>query len=124
MAEALSPDELNQLLQAFDAPCPARRHGYAMVRCLADLGLRCSEIVALRLDDIGWQEGTVRIGAGKARRADGLPLPQATGEAIDYLLHERPTTSRREVFVRHVAPLPAARDVQQCTADVGRGITQ
>lgn len=116
LPEALSPDELNQLLHAFDAPCPSRRRGYAMVRCLADLGLRCSEIVALRLDDIGWQEGTVRIRAGKARRADVLPLPQATGEAIaDYLLHERPTTSRREVFVRHVAPLgePVGRRVVQ-----------
>ena len=116
LPEALSPDELSQLLRAFDEPCPSRRRGYAIVRCLADLGLRSSEIVSLRLEDISWQEGTVRVAAGKARRADVLPLPHETGVAIaDYLLHERPVSSRREVFVRHVAPLgePVGRRVVQ-----------
>lgn len=118
LPEALSPDELNQLLHAFDAPCPSRRRGYAIVRCLADLGLRSSEIISLRLEDISWQEGTLRVAAGKARRADVLPLPHETGVAIaNYLLHERPTSSRREVFVRHVAPLgePVGRRVVQQT---------
>jgi len=73
-------------------------------------------VVRLRLDDIDWQVGTVRISAGKARRADVLPLPQTTGEAItDYLLHERPKTTCRAIFVRHVAPLgePVGRRVVQ-----------
>ena len=87
-----------------------------MVRRLTDLGLRCSEVVGLRLDDIDWQAGTVQIAAGKARRADVLPLPAATGAAIaDYLLHERPKTTCRSIFVRHVAPLgePVGRRVVQ-----------
>ena len=115
LPEALSADELQCLFGAFDAPCPSRRRGYAMLRCLADLGLRSGEVVRLRLDDIDWQVGTVRI-AGKARRADVLPLPQTTGEAIaDYLLHERPKTTCRAIFVRHVAPLgePVGRRVVQ-----------
>ncbi len=47
-----------------------------------------------------------------------LPLPAATGDAIaDYLLHERPTTTCRSIFVRHVAPLgePVGRRVVQRT---------
>ncbi|MFG1352648.1 tyrosine-type recombinase/integrase [Xanthobacter autotrophicus] len=112
----LSPDELEQLFGAFEAPCPSRRRGYAIVRCLTDLGLRSSEVVKLSLDDIDWQAGTVRIAAGKARRADVLPLPTATGAAIaDYLVHERTKTRCRAVFVRHVAPLgePVGRRVVQ-----------
>ena len=45
-----------------------------------------------------------------------LPLPAATGEAIaDYLLHERPKTPCRAIFVRHIAPLgePVGRRVVQ-----------
>ena len=116
LPEALSADELQCLFGAFDAPCPSRRRGYAMLRCLADLGLRSGEVIRLRLDDIDWQAGTVSIAAGKARRADVLPLPQTTGEAIaDYLLHERPKTTCRAIFVRHVAPLgePVGRRVVQ-----------
>lgn len=118
LPETLSADELEQLLRAFDAPCPSRRRGYAIVRCLVDLGLRSSEVIGLRLDDINWKEGTIRIGAGKARRADVLPLPVGAGEAIaSYLLHERPETNRREIFVRHVGPLgePVGRRVVQKT---------
>ena len=80
------------------------------------LGLRSSEVVRLSLDDIDWQAGTIRITLGKGRRADVLPLPGATGEAIaDYLLHERPKTTCRQIFVRHVAPLgePVGRRVVQ-----------
>jgi integrase len=114
--EAMPAAELEQLFSAFDRPCPSRRRGYAIVRCLADLGLRCSEVVRLRLDDIDWETGTIVIRAGKARRLDVLPLPVSTGEAIaEYLLHERPKTVRREIFVRHVAPLgePVGRRVVQ-----------
>lgn len=116
LPEALTAADLQQLFSAFDKPCPSRRRGYAIVRCLADLGLRSSEVVRLTLDDIDWQEGVVRIVAGKVRRADVLPLSPATGEAIaDYIVHERPTTTRREVFVRHVAPVgqPVGRRVVQ-----------
>lgn len=112
----LSDYELQQLFRSFDAPCPSRRRGYAITRCLTDLGLRSSEVARLCLDDIDWRAGTVRLSAGKGRRADMLPLPATIGEAIaDYLLHERPKTTRREIFVRHVAPLgePVGRRVVQ-----------
>jgi len=116
LPEALTTTDLQQLFSAFDEPCPSRRRGYAIVRCLADLGLRSSEVVRLTLDELDWQEGVVKVAAGKVRRPDLLPLSPATGEAIaDYILHERPATTRREVFVRHVAPIgqPVGRRVVQ-----------
>ncbi len=76
-----------------------------MVRCLTDLGLRCSEVVKLRLEDINWNDGTIRLIGTKNRRDDMLPLPVATGSAIAaYLRNERPSTLNRAIFVRHVAP--------------------
>lgn len=105
LPKTLSTEELKQLLGAFKS-CGSRRRGYAIVRCLVDLGLRSNEVGKLCLDDIDWQAGTVTISAGKARRADLLPLPASTGEAIaDYLRNERPRTKRREIFVRHIAPV-------------------
>jgi integrase len=105
LPEVLSEAEIEELLQSFDPPFPSHRRAFAMVRCLTDLGLRCSEVVKLRLEDINWQEGTIRLTGTKTRRIDILPLPDATGTAIAaYLCEERPSTLNRAVFVRHVAP--------------------
>lgn len=105
LPEVLTDAEVDGLLRSFDQPFPSRRRAYAMTRCLIDLGLRCSEVASLRLEDINWTDGTVSLVGTKVRRADVLPLPVATGHAIAaYLREERPQTSNRAIFVRHVAP--------------------
>jgi integrase/recombinase XerD len=101
----LSKTEVKQLLASFDESLPSVHRAYAIVRCLADLGLRASEVTHLQLEDIDWEAGTLRLVKGKCRRTDILPLPAETGRAIaEYLRAERPRTANRAVFVRHVAP--------------------
>jgi len=86
-------------------PAAAKWSVIPMVRCLIDLGLRSGEVVKLQLNDINWSNGTINLVGTKSRRADTLPLPVSTGAALPaYLREERPTTSNRAVFVRHVAP--------------------
>jgi integrase len=74
LPEVLTDAELDKLLRSFNQSVSSRRRGYAMVRCLIDLGLRCSEVVKLRLEDINWVEGTITLVGTKGRRADVLPL--------------------------------------------------
>jgi len=105
LPDVLTDAEIDELLRSFDQPFPSRRRAYAMTRCLIDLGLRSSEVVNLRLQDINWADGTISLVGTKGRRSDVLPLPTATGSAIAaYLREERPQTSNRAIFVRHVAP--------------------
>jgi len=105
LPEVPSEAEVEQLLRSFDQPFPSHRRAYAMMRCLVDLGLRSSEVVGLRLDDIDWRAGMVRLAKPKSRRTDVLPLPRETGRTISsYIVSERPQTANRAVFVRHVAP--------------------
>ena len=105
LPEVLTDAEINELLRSFDRPFPSRQRAYAMVRCLIDLGLRCSEVVKLQLDDVNWANGTINLIETKGGRADVMPLPSVTGAAIaSYLREERPPTSNRAIFVRHVAP--------------------
>ena len=104
----LTPDDLARFFDAFDRCTAPGRRGYAMARCMVDLGLRVSEVAALQLDDVNWREGTLRIGAGKSRRSDVLPLPVLTGRALAaYLRHDRAQCASRAVFVRDRAPLEA-----------------
>ncbi|MBB2891030.1 tyrosine-type recombinase/integrase [Flexivirga oryzae] len=61
----------------------------AILLLLTGLGLRACEIAGLRLDDIGWRTGTLRV-RGKGDRVDELPLPDEIGQALeDYVLHGR-----------------------------------
>ena len=119
LPECLNQAELTKLMSTFGNGGVQRQRDYAIMRCLVDLGLRSSEVAALRLDEIDWKNGTVTIRVGKSQRADLLPLPAVTGQAIaDYLYKARPTTDSRAVFVRHRAPLdtPVAASVIRLAA--------
>ncbi len=71
----LSAQEITQLLNAFDRSTATSKRDYAIVRCLLDLGLRRTEVARLRLEDVDWRAGPLRIHT-KGKRIDVLPLPQ------------------------------------------------
>lgn len=105
LPKTLTAEEVEQLVGSFGESGRSMRRADAIVRCALDLGLRSGEVARLSLDDIDWRAGTITLRHTKGRREDVLPLPEATGKAIAaYLKHERPKTSNRAVFVRHVAP--------------------
>jgi integrase/recombinase XerC len=105
LPKTLTAEEVEQLVSSLGKPGRSMRRADAIVRCALDLGLRSGEVARISLDDINWRAGTITLRHTKSRREDVLPLPVATGKAIAaYLKHERPTTSNRAVFVRHVAP--------------------
>jgi site-specific recombinase XerD len=118
LPKTLTTEEVEQLIGALGQPGRSMRRADAIVRCALDLGLRSGEIARIGLDDIDWRAGTVTLRHTKGRREDVLPLPVATGKAIAaYLQHERPQTSNRAVFVRHVAPrdVPVGPDLVRKT---------
>lgn len=115
LPESLPPDDLIKLLASCDRQQPQGQRDYAILRCLVDLGLRSCEAAALRLDDLDWKHATLTIREGKSHRADVLPLPSATGEAIAEYLHSarrlaKPSSDNRAVFIRHRAPLTDSVD--------------
>jgi integrase/recombinase XerD len=102
--KALSPTDIECLLNSFDRTTPIGRRDYAMARCLIDLGLRAGEVARLQIDDVNWHVGTLRIRGAKGQRVQQLPLPSEMGKSIvDYLRHGRPKTQSRALFVRHRA---------------------
>ncbi|WP_341533982.1 tyrosine-type recombinase/integrase [Sporosalibacterium faouarense] len=97
----LSDTELDRLFSSYDRNKPSGIRNYAIARCLKDLGLRCSEVAGLSLDDFDWMQGIVAIKKTKSHFKRILPLHAITGQAIEaYLLHFRPATSERILFVR------------------------
>ena len=108
LPKALSPVEIDTLLNAFDQSTPGGRRDYAIARCCIDLGLRTAELVKLELDDINWHHAVIHIHS-KGARVDALPLPTATGEAIArYLEYRDHKCASRALFLRLNAPFDRA----------------
>jgi len=81
----------------------------AVILLFARLGLRASDVAALRLTDIDWEDGSILV-QGKTRRQARLPLPQEVGDAVVAYLERRPSVQDSCIFLRIVAPfrgLPA-----------------
>jgi integrase/recombinase XerD len=101
------------------------RRDYAVIIMLLRLGLRAGEMAGLRLDDIDWRAGELVV-RGKGAREDRLPLPVDVGEGIAaYLERGRPTSDRREVFLRARAPFRpiALRTVSSTVRRACRSVT-
>lgn len=101
---AASADDVRAVLAACDRGSAAGRRDYAILLMMARLALRGGEVAGLELSDISWRAAEVTI-RGKGGRTDALPLPADVGEAVaDYLVHARPATLSRHLFVTLVAP--------------------
>jgi site-specific recombinase XerD len=100
----LTAEQVNRLIAACDGRSPERRRDRAIVLLLARLGLRAGDVARLRLADIEWSAGSVRV-SGKGRYQVRLPLPQDVGDAIVDYLECRPRIGDDDhVFVRNIAP--------------------
>jgi integrase/recombinase XerD len=98
-------DTVRALLKSIDRATPMGLRDYAMFLLIATYGLRASEIVTLKLDDIQWRVGTIRVPQRKTLTPLLLPLTDAVGEnLVTYLRHGRPSLPYREVFLRYRAP--------------------
>lgn len=105
LPRALPWETVQALLAAIDRTTPMGRRDYAMLLLIATYGLRTSEVAALRLDNIEWRAGRLRVPCPKTRTPIVLPLTEEVGVAVlDYLRHARPSLPCREVFLRVRAP--------------------
>jgi site-specific recombinase XerD len=110
---ALSDAEVGRALATADRSSAMGRRDAAILQLLATYGLRASEIAGLRLEDIQWRLGTLRVRQGKVRRDLVLPLVEpVTSALIAYLRDGRPATDARHVFRKCTAPAgPLSRAV-------------
>ncbi|MFA6921135.1 MAG: site-specific integrase [Gallionella sp.] len=120
--KTISPSQVQRLLAWCDRQSAVGRRDYAMLLLISRLGLRAGEVVDLTLDDLNWTEGIISI-RGPAQRVDRLPLPSDVGAALaDYLRHDRPACSARNVFIRNRAPQRALLGASAVSCVVRRAL--
>jgi len=120
MPRYLAAEQVNRLIAACDGKATARRRDRAIILLLARLGLRAGDVAQLRLVDIEWQTGSLRV-SGKSRYEVRLPLPQDVGDAIAAYLEYRPSACQSDrVFLRTIAPCRPFRNGDGISSVVNR----
>lgn len=101
----LPKSDIAKLLDTIDRDSTKGKRDYAIMLLGTVLGLRACDVVALKLTDIDWLRGEIRIVQSKTSNPVILPLTQDVGEALkDYILNARPSTADKEIFLRIRAP--------------------
>jgi site-specific recombinase XerD len=102
----VSEEEIHQLVEAADQETPVGLRNRAIILCLSELGLRGADVANLRVCDIDFTAGVLRLRQRKERQADVFPLTPRLRSALQlYLQTARPACTSEAVFVRHHAPV-------------------
>ncbi|WP_158726871.1 tyrosine-type recombinase/integrase [Tomitella fengzijianii] len=102
LPKGVSSEQVGALLAVCDPATPIGARDRAVITVLVRLGLRAGEVARLRLEDIDWANGTLKV-TGKGRE-HALPIPFDVGQALTVWLRVRPAALDRAVFVRMRAP--------------------
>ncbi len=109
----VSDEELERILAQTDLSPRHSKRDKAIIMLGATTGLRAVDIVRLKMSDIDWANGEIRIIQQKTGAPIILPLMKPAGEALkDYILNERKPSGAEEVFIRALAPYVALTDSQ------------
>jgi site-specific recombinase XerD len=99
------PDELQKIISCVDRSTRTGKRDYALILITYRLGLRISDVVSLKLQNINWECNELSFLQIKTGNPVTLPVPEDVGNAlIDYLRYCRPNVTTSYVFVSRNYP--------------------
>lgn len=106
---ALPWEDIQCLLRAVDTSKASGLRDHAILLLMSTYGLGAGEVIGLKLQDIDWNAGTLRMSRPKTGVNFVLPLiPSVAKVLARYLRHGRPSsTPTRHVFVQMKVPFGA-----------------
>lgn len=110
---AVSPAEIESILGVINRETATGKRDYAIIMLCVVTGLRGIDIRMLKLSDIDWVTGEIRLMQSKTGKALSLPLTKDVGEPLlEYIMKGRPQSSSANVFISQYAPhQPLSRSV-------------
>ena len=116
----ISVATIEEIVSSCGTGTPVEVRDRAIILLLARLALRAGDVWQLRLSDIDWRAGRLRL-HGKGRRTTMMPLPQDAGDALlAYIEDVRPAVATDRVFLRTQAPFTPLRSSAEISGIVAR----
>ena len=98
LPDTLATQEIDALIAAIDLSTPEGERNKVMLETLYSCGLRVSELVALKISDLFFEEGFIKI-TGKGNKQRFVPIEAATIKLItDYVNFVRVSNSIQKGF--------------------------
>lgn len=95
LPEVLTLEEIDAILSVIDVSTAEGTRNYAIIETLYSCGLRVSELINLRFQNIYFKEGFIRV-LGKGNKQRLVPLSDTAIQKIDnYLAYRRKIVARR-----------------------------
>lgn len=107
----LPHEEINLVLNQINLYTGKGKRDLAMILLGLHTGLRAIDIVNLKLQDIDWKKGEIRIVQSKTGKILSLPLMESVAKALmDYILSGRPKSDSEYIFLRAKVPFEKLTD--------------
>lgn len=98
LPDVLTVEEIDAMLATFDMTTAKGSRDSAMVEVLYSCGLRVSELTSLKISDLFFGEGYIRI-VGKGDKQRLVPISSVARDKIQYYMDFRTPASRSEATV-------------------------
>jgi integrase/recombinase XerD len=104
--------DVERLFATLDPRCPKDVRDRPILMLFTFYGLRRSEVVRLRLEDIDWEHDLLHVSRAKGGGRQTYPLSASLGNAfLQYLKTVRPASNERALFLTFTSPpRPASID--------------
>jgi integrase/recombinase XerD len=89
VVNALTDDQLRRLIKACQGKSLQDRRDEAIVRLMAETGMRAGEVLGLRVSDVNLRDGLVTVVRGKGGKRRMAPFGSQTAAALDRYLRAR-----------------------------------
>ena len=97
----------------------------AIIQLALRTGLRASDILGIKLENIDWINDSISILQSKTKNPLLIPLTADVGNLLSaYIRNERPKTDNQYVFLRSLAPFTPLRDHSACYALLRKSFSQ
>ena len=118
-------DDVRRVIDSLKGVNPVGKRDRALLLLVATTGMRNGELRRLEIGDIRWRAGEVHLRRTKNRRDRVVPLLPEAGLALsDYILHGRPRTTDRRIFLSHRPPVRPFRISSTVSAIVRRRLAE
>ena len=123
IVKGLSDEQLRALIDACKGTRFIDRRDHAIVRLMAETGIRSSELTALRVADVDLKRGLVAIQKGKGAKGRIAPFGPQTAAALDRYLRARRShslASTSALWLRYRGQGLRVLRAQRCVAGAGQ----
>ncbi len=92
LPEVLSIEEIDRIISAIDLSLPEGQRNKAIIETLYSCGLRVSELINLKITNLYFDEGFIRV-IGKGNKERLVPIGQKAMKEIQYYFQDRNSLS-------------------------------